>query len=167
MFRQTEPINDAGAVIADKKNMAFSVRRSRQWQPPSALAGLLVNVTCRRHRAGATPGPLARGQGTTVTNGKARGVVVATGQASEIGKIWEQITAQDDQKRKTPLEEKLDEFGDLLSKVPSVTSARPPAAHPGSLTQPAVPLLARAETLRGPGHRRDLRAGLAHQHQPL
>ena len=56
-------------------------------------------------------------QGTTVSNGKARGIVVAIGQATEIGKIWEQITAKDDEKRKTPLEQKLDEFGDLLSKV--------------------------------------------------
>lgn len=53
--------------------------------------------------------------GTNVASGRCRGVVVGTGLATEIGKIRDQImqTEQD----KTPLGQKIDEFGTQLSKV--------------------------------------------------
>lgn len=58
-------------------------------------------------------------QGTNVASGKARGVVVGTGLNTAIGKI---STAMKDQEEevKTPLQKKLDEFGQQLSKVISV-----------------------------------------------
>lgn len=53
--------------------------------------------------------------GTTVTVGKARSVVVLTGGSTAIGKISTDISDQETEK--TPLKKKLDEFGDLLSRV--------------------------------------------------
>jgi len=53
--------------------------------------------------------------GTNVTYGKARGVVVGTGVNTEIGKIEKDVREAADEK--TPLQEKLDEFSELLSKV--------------------------------------------------
>ena len=58
------------------------------------------------------PPPL---QGTNVASGKARGVVVGTGLNTQIGKIRDQMAADED--IKTPLQMKLDEFGEQLSKV--------------------------------------------------
>ena len=54
-------------------------------------------------------------QGTNVASGKARGVVVGTGMLTEIGKIRRDIAEEEDVK--TPLQQKLDEFGQQLSKV--------------------------------------------------
>ena len=58
-------------------------------------------------------------QGTNVASGKARGVVIGTGLNTAIGKI---STAMKDQEEelKTPLQKKLDEFGQQLSKVITV-----------------------------------------------
>lgn len=53
--------------------------------------------------------------GTAVVYGKARGVVVLTGTATEIGSIQRHV--QEQEEVKTPLQLKLDEFGILLSKV--------------------------------------------------
>jgi len=50
-----------------------------------------------------------------VASGKARGVVVGTGLNTEIGKIRDNLTQQEDEK--TPLQQKIDEFGQQLSKV--------------------------------------------------
>ena len=50
-----------------------------------------------------------------MASGKARGVVVGTGLQTEIGKIRTDLTQQEDEK--TPLQQKLDEFGQQLSKV--------------------------------------------------
>ena len=47
--------------------------------------------------------------------GKARGIVIGTGVATAIGKINSEMTATEE--TKTPLQEKLDEFGEQLSKV--------------------------------------------------
>ena len=54
-------------------------------------------------------------QGTNVASGKARGVVVGTGMKTEIGKIRRDISEEEEVK--TPLQVKLDEFGQQLSKV--------------------------------------------------
>lgn len=57
-------------------------------------------------------------QGTNISAGRAIGVVVATGVATEIGKIRNQMAATEQEK--TPLQQKLDEFGQQLSKVISL-----------------------------------------------
>ncbi|XP_053551002.1 sarcoplasmic/endoplasmic reticulum calcium ATPase 1 isoform X1 [Bombina bombina] len=56
--------------------------------------------------------------GTNVGSGKAIGVVIATGANTEIGKIRDEMAATEQDK--TPLQQKLDEFGEQLSKVISL-----------------------------------------------
>lgn len=51
---------------------------------------------------------------TLVSRGKARGIVVATGTNTSLGKIQKSI---DTETVKTPLQLKLDEFGEILSKI--------------------------------------------------
>ncbi|XP_062509456.1 sarcoplasmic/endoplasmic reticulum calcium ATPase 1-like isoform X2 [Corticium candelabrum] len=53
--------------------------------------------------------------GTNIASGKAVGVVTGTGVRTEIGKIRDQMVNTDNEK--TPLQQKLDEFGEQLSKV--------------------------------------------------
>ncbi|CAH8557280.1 unnamed protein product [Dicrocoelium dendriticum] len=53
--------------------------------------------------------------GTNVASGRCRGVVVGTGLSTEIGKIRDQIMQTEQEK--TPLSQKIDEFGTQLSKV--------------------------------------------------
>ncbi len=57
-------------------------------------------------------------QGTNIAAGRAIGVVVATGVSTEIGKIRNQMTSTEQER--TPLQQKLDEFGQQLSKVISL-----------------------------------------------
>ncbi|EPQ13969.1 Sarcoplasmic/endoplasmic reticulum calcium ATPase 2 [Myotis brandtii] len=56
--------------------------------------------------------------GTNIAAGKAMGVVVATGVFTEIGKIRDEMVATEQER--TPLQQKLDEFGEQLSKVISL-----------------------------------------------
>ncbi|ORY41452.1 calcium-transporting ATPase [Leucosporidium creatinivorum] len=56
--------------------------------------------------------------GTTVVNGKAQAIVTATGTTTAIGDIHLSITAQISEK--TPLKQKVDDFGNLLAKVITV-----------------------------------------------
>ncbi|KAG7167323.1 calcium-transporting ATPase sarcoplasmic/endoplasmic reticulum type-like isoform X2 [Homarus americanus] len=56
--------------------------------------------------------------GTNVAAGKALGIVMGTGLGTAIGKIRTQMVETED--IKTPLQQKLDEFGEQLSKVISV-----------------------------------------------
>ncbi|KAG0147312.1 hypothetical protein CROQUDRAFT_656235 [Cronartium quercuum f. sp. fusiforme G11] len=56
--------------------------------------------------------------GTTIVSGKAKAVVVATGSRTTIGDIHESISTQISQK--TPLKQKVDDFGDMLAKVITV-----------------------------------------------
>ncbi|KAM9510526.1 sarcoplasmic/endoplasmic reticulum calcium ATPase 1 [Guaruba guarouba] len=56
--------------------------------------------------------------GTNIGAGKAVGIVVATGVNTEIGKIRDEMAATEQDK--TPLQQKLDEFGEQLSKVISL-----------------------------------------------
>merc|ERR1712226_103462 len=56
--------------------------------------------------------------GTNVAQGKAIGMVVTTGQSTEIGKIRDEMVATEADK--TPLAKKLDEFGEQLSKMITV-----------------------------------------------
>ena len=57
-------------------------------------------------------------KGTNIAAGKAVGVVVATGVNTEIGKIRDEMASTEQEK--TPLQQKLDEFGEQLSKVISL-----------------------------------------------
>lgn len=61
---------------------------------------------------------LSFAQGTNIAAGRAIGVVIATGVATEIGKIRNQMASTEQEK--TPLQQKLDEFGQQLSKVISL-----------------------------------------------
>jgi len=56
--------------------------------------------------------------GTNVAAGKARGVVIGTGLNTAIGRIRTEMADTDE--IKTPLQQKLDEFGEQLSKVITV-----------------------------------------------
>lgn len=56
--------------------------------------------------------------GTNVASGKCVGVVIKTGQSTEIGKIRESMVETETEK--TPLAKKLDEFGEQLSKMISI-----------------------------------------------
>lgn len=53
--------------------------------------------------------------GTTVVSGKATAIVVATGTRTAIGDIHQSITSQIADK--TPLKQKVDDFGDFLAKI--------------------------------------------------
>uniref|UniRef100_A0A8C1TAN9 Calcium-transporting ATPase n=1 Tax=Cyprinus carpio TaxID=7962 RepID=A0A8C1TAN9_CYPCA len=53
--------------------------------------------------------------GTNIAAGRAIGVVISTGISTEIGKIRNQMASTEQEK--TPLQQKLDEFGQQLSKV--------------------------------------------------
>jgi len=55
--------------------------------------------------------------GTTISGGKSIGVVCSTGMNTEIGKIQEAVTEASEEQEKTPLTQKLDDFGDLLTQV--------------------------------------------------
>ncbi|KAH9255394.1 calcium-translocating P-type ATPase, SERCA-type [Batrachochytrium salamandrivorans] len=61
--------------------------------------------------------------GTLVTRGKALAVVAFTGSDTAIGKIWKNLegggkgSEEESTKHKSPLKQKLDEFGELLSKA--------------------------------------------------
>ena len=59
--------------------------------------------------------------GTTISYGRARGVVVGTGLHTELGKIAEMIEGEE--KEETPLQRKLEEFGKLLGTVVLVVCA--------------------------------------------
>uniref|UniRef100_H2ZLD7 Sarcoplasmic/endoplasmic reticulum calcium ATPase 2 n=1 Tax=Ciona savignyi TaxID=51511 RepID=H2ZLD7_CIOSA len=56
--------------------------------------------------------------GTNIASGKATGIVVGTGSNTEIGKIRDQMA--ETEAEKTPLQQKLDEFGQQLSKIITV-----------------------------------------------
>ncbi|PWA33265.1 hypothetical protein CCH79_00013595 [Gambusia affinis] len=89
----------------------------------SILTGESVSVI--KHTE-AVPDPRAVNQdkknmlfsGTNIAAGKATGIAVATGVSTEIGKIRDQMAATEQEK--TPLQQKLDEFGEQLSKVISL-----------------------------------------------
>ncbi|XP_069992062.1 calcium-transporting ATPase sarcoplasmic/endoplasmic reticulum type isoform X2 [Penaeus vannamei] len=73
--------------------------------------------------------------GTNVAAGKARGVVVGTGLNTAIGKIRTQMAETEE--IKTPLQQKLDEFGEQLSKVISIICVAVWAINIGHFNDPA------------------------------
>jgi len=73
--------------------------------------------------------------GTNVSAGKARGVVMGTGLSTEIGKI--RTSMVETEAERTPLQQKLDEFGEQLSKVISVICIAVWAINIGHFNDPA------------------------------
>ncbi|KAK0429506.1 hypothetical protein QR680_011410 [Steinernema hermaphroditum] len=72
--------------------------------------------------------------GTNVASGKARGIVFATGLNTEIGKIRTEIA--ETKSEKTPLQQKLDEFGEQLSKIISIICVAVWAINIGHFNDP-------------------------------
>ncbi|KAM9837817.1 ATPase sarcoplasmic/endoplasmic reticulum Ca2+ transporting 1, like [Aulostomus maculatus] len=105
----------------------------------SILTGESVSVI--KHTE-AVPDPRAVNQdkknmlfsGTNIAAGKAIGVAVATGVSTEIGKIRDQMAATEQEK--TPLQAKLDEFGEQLSKVISLICVAVWAINIGHFNDP-------------------------------
>ncbi|XP_022248771.1 calcium-transporting ATPase sarcoplasmic/endoplasmic reticulum type-like, partial [Limulus polyphemus] len=73
--------------------------------------------------------------GTNIASGKAQGVVIGTGLDTAIGKIRTEMSETEDVK--TPLQQKLDEFGEQLSKVISVICVAVWAINIGHFNDPA------------------------------
>ena len=55
--------------------------------------------------------------GTTIANGVCKALVVRTGMNTEIGKIQRAVMDAREDEEKTPLGQKIDEFGEWLGKV--------------------------------------------------
>jgi len=73
--------------------------------------------------------------GTNVAAGKARGIVIGTGLNTAIGRIRTEMTQTEEMK--TPLQEKLDEFGEQLSKVITLICIAVWAINIGHFNDPA------------------------------
>ncbi|XP_037954767.1 calcium-transporting ATPase sarcoplasmic/endoplasmic reticulum type isoform X2 [Teleopsis dalmanni] len=73
--------------------------------------------------------------GTNVAAGKAKGVVIGTGLNTAIGKIRTEMSETEE--IKTPLQQKLDEFGEQLSKVISIICVAVWAINIGHFNDPA------------------------------
>uniref|UniRef100_A0A4D5R9Q6 Calcium-transporting ATPase n=1 Tax=Scolopendra viridis TaxID=118503 RepID=A0A4D5R9Q6_SCOVI len=73
--------------------------------------------------------------GTNIAAGKARGIVIGTGLETAIGKIRTEMTETEEVR--TPLQQKLDEFGEQLSKVISVICVAVWAINIGHFSDPA------------------------------
>jgi len=106
----------------------------------SILTGESVSVI--KH-CDAVPDPRAVNQdkknilfsGTNVAAGKARGVVMGTGLETAIGKIRTEMSETEEMR--TPLQQKLDEFGEQLSKVISLICVAVWAINIGHFNDPA------------------------------
>nr|XP_058902660.1 sarcoplasmic/endoplasmic reticulum calcium ATPase 3 isoform X3 [Kogia breviceps] len=106
----------------------------------SILTGESVSVT--KH-TDAIPDPRAVNQdkknmlfsGTNIASGKAMGVAVATGLHTELGKIRSQMAAMVPER--TPLQQKLDEFGQQLSRAISVICVAVWVINIGHFADPA------------------------------
>ncbi|PWA30762.1 hypothetical protein CCH79_00009226 [Gambusia affinis] len=72
--------------------------------------------------------------GTNIAAGRAIGVAVATGVQTEIGKIRDEMASTDPER--TPLQQKLDQFGEQLSKVISVICVAVWAINVGHFSDP-------------------------------
>jgi Ca2+ transporting ATPase len=73
--------------------------------------------------------------GTNIAAGKCRGIVIGTGLNTEIGKIRTEMSETETEK--TPLQQKLDEFGQQLSKVISLVCIAVWAINIGHFNDPA------------------------------
>ncbi|XP_048742534.1 calcium-transporting ATPase sarcoplasmic/endoplasmic reticulum type-like isoform X6 [Ostrea edulis] len=73
--------------------------------------------------------------GTNISAGKCRGIVIGTGLNTEIGKIRDEM--METETEKTPLQQKLDEFSQQLSKVITVICVAVWAINIGHFNDPA------------------------------
>lgn len=73
--------------------------------------------------------------GTNIAAGKAMGIVIGTGVDTAIGKIRQDMVSTEEVR--TPLQQKLDEFGEQLSKVISVICVAVWAINIGHFNDPA------------------------------
>ncbi|XP_076453278.1 sarcoplasmic/endoplasmic reticulum calcium ATPase 1-like isoform X2 [Babylonia areolata] len=73
--------------------------------------------------------------GTNIAAGKCKGIVIGTGLATEIGKIRNEM--MDTEQEKTPLQQKLDEFSNQLSKVITIICIAVWAINIGHFNDPA------------------------------
>jgi len=73
--------------------------------------------------------------GTNIAAGKCRGMVIGTGLTTEIGKIRNEM--MDTESEKTPLQQKLDEFSQQLSKVITIICIAVWAINIGHFNDPA------------------------------
>ncbi|KFD47377.1 hypothetical protein M513_11740 [Trichuris suis] len=73
--------------------------------------------------------------GTNVASGRARCIVIGTGLNTEIGKIRTEMVETETER--TPLQQKLDEFGEQLSKVISIICVAVWAINIGHFSDPA------------------------------
>ncbi|XP_059169891.1 sarcoplasmic/endoplasmic reticulum calcium ATPase 1-like isoform X1 [Physella acuta] len=73
--------------------------------------------------------------GTNIATGKCRGIVIGTGLATEIGKIRNEM--METETEKTPLQQKLDEFSNQLSKVITIICVAVWAINIGHFNDPA------------------------------
>lgn len=124
MIKHTDPVPDPRAVNQDKKNMLFSVN-------VQTVLDLFIGVNLDLTIISLFLSVL---QGTNIAAGKAIGVAVATGVSTEIGKIRDQMAATEQEK--TPLQAKLDEFGEQLSKVISLICVAVWAINIGHFNDP-------------------------------
>ncbi|CAF1304261.1 unnamed protein product [Adineta steineri] len=74
--------------------------------------------------------------GTNIAAGKCRGVVIGTGLNTEIGKIRSGMAEAEEEEEKTPLQQKLDEFSEQLSKVISIICVAVWAINIGHFNDP-------------------------------
>jgi len=100
--------------------------QQNQLRPPSppAFGGIIVpsstsNSCNNSNKAVAQDKTCILFSGTTVTSGRGRGVVVGTGHATAIGAVRAALAdaAASSADAPTPLKQKLDEFGEVLSKL--------------------------------------------------
>lgn len=115
--KTTETVKDGGAVKQDMINMLFSVR----W--PSFLPERAPPLTPEGS------------QGTTVVSGTAKSIVTSTGSQTAIGDIHKSITSQISEK--TPLKQKVDDFGNLLAKVITVICILVWVVNVGNFSDPS------------------------------
>ncbi|XP_070573117.1 calcium-transporting ATPase sarcoplasmic/endoplasmic reticulum type-like isoform X1 [Ptychodera flava] len=73
--------------------------------------------------------------GTNIAQGKCKGIVFGTGLNTEIGKI--RTTLTETETERTPLQQKLDEFGEQLSKVISIICVAVWAINIGHFSDPS------------------------------
>ncbi|XP_070690440.1 sarcoplasmic/endoplasmic reticulum calcium ATPase 2-like isoform X3 [Pempheris klunzingeri] len=108
----------ANAIVGvwQERNAEDAIEALKEYEPEMGKVYRQDRKTVQRIKARDMKNMLF--SGTNIAAGKAVGVVVSTGVNTEIGKIRDEMAATEQEK--TPLQQKLDEFGEQLSKVISL-----------------------------------------------